>query len=115
MFIDPKNVNVYMFLGKTDMRKSIDGLSLMVKEMMNLDPFSENLFVFCNKRHTTLKILYWDKNGFCLWYKRLEKDKFVWPKNLTEVHEITDDELSWLLKGLDYRTAHKSLYFSHIF
>ena len=67
-------------MGETDMRKSVNGLSLIVSDMLDLDPFSGHLFVFCNRRRNILKILYWDRNGFCMWYKRLEEDRFRWSR-----------------------------------
>jgi transposase len=70
---------------------------------MQLDPFSGNLFVFANRRRNILKILYWDRNGFCLWHKRLEKERYRWPNASDEVLEIEGRELSWLLEGLDPR------------
>lgn len=70
---------VYLARGVTDMRKSIDGLAVLVQEVFNLDPFSPNLFVFCNRKRDKLKILYWDKNGFWLYYRRLEKGHCQWP------------------------------------
>jgi transposase len=81
---------------------------------MKQDPLSCNFFVFCNKHRTTIKILYWDNNGFALWYKRLEEDKFRWPKNGDAVTQITKEELGWLLKGLDITSAHKKLNYSEI-
>jgi transposase len=83
------NIKVYLAMGSTDMRKAINGLSVMVSEQMKLDLFSGHLFVFCNRQQTILKILYWDKNGFCLWQKRLEKDRFKWPQTSDEVMNIT--------------------------
>jgi len=71
--IPSDRIRVYLALGATDMRKAINGLSVLVEQAMDLDPFSGDLFVFCNRRHTILKILYWDANGFCLWHKRLEE------------------------------------------
>jgi len=62
------------------MRKSIDTLSILVSEKMGLDLFSGSLFAFCNRSRNIIKLLYWDKNGFCLWQKRLEKDMFKWPE-----------------------------------
>ena len=71
---------VYLHREPVDFRKSINGLSLIVEQQMQLSPFTQALFVFCNKRRDKLKVLYWDNTGFALWYKRLEKDKFKWPK-----------------------------------
>lgn len=84
----PLNTKVFLALGATDIRKAINGLSVIVSEQMNLDVFSGNLFVFCNRQKSILKILYWDKNGFCLWQKRLEKDRFKWPNTRTEVMDM---------------------------
>jgi transposase len=75
----PLSTRVYLVLGNTDMRKAINGLSILVESHLQLDPFSGHLFVFCNRRRNILKILYWDRNGFCLWQKRLEKHDFKWP------------------------------------
>ena len=79
MFLPSDNIKVYLALGHTDMRKSINGLSILVSEYMELNPFSGHLFVFCNRRQNMIKVLYWDRNGFCLWHKRLEKHSFNWP------------------------------------
>lgn len=92
--------------GRTDFRKAINGLAGMVHDQMRLDPYSGNYFVFCNRTKTMLKILYWDSNGFCLWHKRLEEDKFRWPKSESEAREMTREEFRWLLKGLDFYNAH---------
>lgn len=99
------------------MRKSIDGLSILVSEILELDPLSGHLFVFCNRKRNIVKILYWERNGFCLWHKRLEKDFFKWPKSTTEVMDISGQELSWLLDGLSIhqKKAHKSLKYSAVF
>ena len=79
MIGDATSLNVYLAPGVTDMRKSIDGLALIVSEVLELDPFSESLFVFCNRGRNKLKILHWQTNGFWLYYRRLEKGRFKWP------------------------------------
>jgi transposase len=83
------------------MRKAIDGLSLLVAGQMKLDPFSGHLFAFCNRRRTMVKLLLWDRNGFWLFQKRLEKQRFRWPKSEAEILEMEGRELGWLLEGLD--------------
>jgi transposase len=110
MFI-PTHTKVYLALGSTDMRKAMNGLSILVEERLELDPFSGHFFVFCNRRRDRVKILYWDRNGFCLWQKRLEKDRFIWPEVSDDVMEIDHRSLNWLLEGLDlYRVkAHQQL------
>lgn len=105
MFTASSNIRVYLALGHTDMRKAINGLSVLVEGSMQLDPFSGNLFVFTNRRRKILKILYWDRNGFCLWQKRLERHRFRWPDTYQNVLEIDGRELSWLLEGLDLRAT----------
>lgn len=105
MFI-PSHTQAYLALGNTDMRKSINGLSILVEDLLDLDPFSGHLFVFCNRRRNIIKILYWDRNGFCLWHKRLEKQKFRWPESHDEILQISQRELNWLLDGLEFRQIH---------
>ena len=111
LFTHPNNVQVYVALGVTDMRKSINGLSIMVEEELGLDLFTKNLFAFCNRKRDIVKILYWDANGFCVWKKRLEKDVFQWPESEDEVIQISTPSLSWLLNGLDLTQAHRQLYY----
>lgn len=101
--------HVYLARGSTDLRKSIDGLAVLVQEEFKLDPFSSNLFVFCNKQRDKLKILRWDVSGFWLYYRRLERGKFQWPsENSSEPLKITRRELQWLLDGLslEQKQAH---------
>ena len=106
--------SVYVAAGSTDMRKSINGLSLMVEQAMDLNPFSGDLFVFCNRLRNIVKILYWDRNGFCLWHKRLEKDRFKWPQSADDVVNIDQQQLTWLLSGLDISEAHGRLCYQAI-
>jgi transposase len=101
MLIPAPNLRVYMATGNTDMRKAINGLSILVESYMELDPFSGHIFVFSNRRRNMIKILYWDNNGFCLWQKRLEKHRFIWPESGTEVMQLQQRQLKWLLEGLD--------------
>lgn len=93
-----------------DMRKSIDGLSIIVSSQLNLNPSDGSIYIFCNKKNDKLKMLYWDKNGFTLVYKRLEKDTFKIP-HLLSARSITHDQLRWLFDGLDFDkiTGFKSL------
>lgn len=114
MIIDLKKVKIYIKPGSTDMRKQINGLSHLVEEEMKQSLFSGSLFLFSNKRNDRLKILYWDRTGFCLWLKRLEKEKFPWPDNQKEAREITYDQLEMLLTGIDFFHAHKKLDFSSL-
>lgn len=72
---------VYLHKNPVDMRKSINGLSLIVSEEMLMNPCDDGLFVFLSKKQTLMKCLYWDRSGFALWIKRLEKERFKWPKS----------------------------------
>ena len=89
------------------MRKQINGLSMIVSEDLEMDPFEGNLFLFCNRLRRILKINYWDRNGFCMWLKRLEKDKFPWSMNQKDATEISQEQFSFLLQGIDFWKAHK--------
>lgn len=114
MIVDWSEVNIFIKPGPTDMRKQINGLSIIVDEEIKSDPLSGSLYLFCNKDRRRLKILYWDRNGFCLWLKRLEENRFPWPKNGDEVMEIKKDQLAMLLDGIDFFNAHKKLNFSSV-
>jgi len=114
MIIDWTKVNIMIKPGKTDFRKQINGLSVIVEREIKKNLFSNYMFIFCSKNRKRLKILYWDRNGFCLWLKRLEKDKFPWPVNEIEARDITYDELRMLLDGINFFTAHKKLEYSKI-
>lgn len=104
---------VYLVTGSTDMRKSINGLSIIVSQTLSLDPLSQAWFVFCNKQRDKLKILFWDTNGFWLYYRRLEQGRFQWPI-YGEAHaamSIEQRQLQWLLSGLSVtsQTRHPTL------
>jgi transposase len=93
---------VFLYRDFVDFRKSINGLSLIVEQQMVLSPLSGSVFVFCNKGKDKLKVLYWDKTGFALWYKRLEKDRFKWQTKLTtESLHLSEQQLHWLFDGFD--------------
>lgn len=109
MIIDWSNVKIYIKPDSTDMRKQINGLSVIVEEDLKQNIFNGDLFIFCNKNRKRLKIIYWDRSGFCLWMKRLEVDKFPWPKNEEEAREISKNQLEMLLDGIDFFNAHKKL------
>ena len=92
--------SIFIYNGKVDFRRSIDGLSNMVQEELKMDVFQNALFLFFNKSKNKLKILYWDKSGFALWYKRLEEERFKIPKNIEGNHlALNSKELEWLLEG----------------
>ena len=103
---------VYLHRNPVDFRKAINGLCIVVEQEMAMNPFDESLFIFCNRGRDKLKVLHWDKTGFVLWYKRLEKEKFKWPHKATEdVIQVNEQALEWLLTGLDIvpMERHKTL------
>ena len=106
---------IFIHKGFVDMRKSINGLSVIVAEEMKLDLKSSSLFIFTNKRRTHMKILYFDKSGFAMWLKRLEGTKFSWPKKIEkEVIEVEAKDLELLLEGLNIWTRFKEVDFDHV-
>ena len=108
---------VYLCVQPVDFRKSITGLSLLVEQALGLDPFAATIYVFINRKRDKVKLLLWEKNGFVLWYKRLEKERFKWPSSQTnETLTITGEELNWLLDGFDLwrNQPHKKLLFQSV-
>ena len=106
---------VYLCRDPIDMRKQIDGLSLLVKDAMQLDPLSGALFVFINRSRNKLKLLLWERNGFIVWYKRLEQDRFAWPRRTeTSVLTLNGEQLNWLLDGYNVwqMKSHRTLEYS---
>ena len=110
MFVDPPTI--YLHRDPVDFRKAVNGLALIVEQQMELSPFSKALFVFCNKSGDRVKVLYWDKTGFCLWYKRLEKDRFRWPRKYSKpIMNLSEDKWKSLLSGYNI-LGHETLNFS---
>jgi transposase len=93
---------VYLCREAVDLRRSIDGLSAWVERELALDPFAAALFVFTNRRRDKVKVLYWERSGFVVWYKRLEKARFPWPEPGKAPLRVTGRELNWLLDGIDF-------------
>lgn len=109
---------IYLHREPVDFRKQIDGLAAIVELTMKQPLSTGALFVFCSKRRNKLKCLYWDKTGFCLWYKRLEKDTFKWPKKHEQATiKINEEQLNWLLRGVDISAVkpHKNIEFDSAF
>ena len=114
MIIDLTQVKIFLRPGRTDMRKAINGLTAIVQEAMKHDPLSGSVFLFCNRERKLLKAVYWDKTGFWLSQKRLEKNKFPWPQDEEEARELTAEELKMLLTGIDFFKAHKELFYKRV-
>jgi len=114
MIVDISNIRIFIRPGYTDLRKAVNGLSVIVQETMKQDPFSGNAYLFCNREKKLLKAVYWDKTGFWLSQKRLEKEKFPWPQTGEEALQLTGGELAMLLKGIDFFKAHKELHYKKV-
>jgi transposase len=99
------NVRVYLYTEAVDMRKSFDGLSVLVMDVLEANPLSGSLFAFCNRRGDKLKVLYYDGQGLCLWYKRLERGRFRIPVCESDAVQLSAKELALLLDGLEVGLA----------
>jgi transposase len=97
----PAALKVYLCTVPCDMRRSFDGLSMLAEHLIQCNPFSGHLLVFCNRRSDRVKILYWDRDGWAIWYKRLEEGTFQFPFAATGRKEVAAWELAVLLEGID--------------
>lgn len=91
---------IYLYRGACDMRKSFDGLCGVIRSELGADPLSGSLFVFCNRRRTMVKVLYWASDGFAIWYKRLERGRFTLPHMTSHDGRIDRRQLAMLLEGV---------------
>ncbi len=110
------DMQVYLCRDVVDFRKAINGLSILVEEVLALDPFSAHIFAFCNRKRDKIKLLYWDRDGFCIFYKRLERGTY---QMLTTTHDAEGIELEYsqlvkLLGGLDLRTGRRRRRYRHV-
>ena len=104
---------VYLHRAPVDMRKQIDGLAILARDVIQQDLMSGAMFAFINARRNKLKILVWERNGFILWYKRLERHRFHWPRVGEAVLTLSGDELNRLLDGYDvWMKPHEALHLS---
>ncbi len=104
----PSGMRIWLAAGRTDMRKGFDGLAAQVQQALTDDPFGGQLFVFRGRRGDLLKALWWDGQGLCLFAKRLEKGRFVWPAAADGKATITAAQLSMLLEGIDWRMPRRT-------
>jgi len=98
-----QGTQVWVACRPTDMSKGFNGLAALVKELLRSDPFSGHVFVFRGKRGDYVKMLHWDETGLCLFAKRLEKGRFVWPPVVDERLRLTTGQLALLIEGMDWR------------
>ena len=99
----PAGTRIWLAAGLTDMRRGFDGLAALAQGAMEQDPFSGHVFVFRGRRGDIVKLLWWDGQGLCLFAKRLEKGRFIWPQALSGSVVLTPAQLSMLLEGIDWR------------
>ncbi len=109
MMLVPSGVRVHIALGVTDMHKGLDGLAMLVQEVLRQDPFSGHLFAFRGRKANLIKIVFWDGTGLCLFTKRLEHGVFLWPSNIEpgRTLALTSTQLSALLEGIDWRSPER--------
>ena len=106
-----ESVKFYLATAPVDMRKAVNGLSALVSTHLSQDPQSGHLFIFYNRARNKIKCLYWDKNGFVLYYKRLEQGRYKLPRSLPDdCVMMTSPELHWLLSGLDFMALRSQPY-----
>ncbi|AMM18488.1 transposase (plasmid) [Burkholderia sp. PAMC 28687] len=106
MFHFDQSLKVYLHRDAVDFRKSINGLSVLVEQSMKRDPFAQAVYGFRNKRADRIKLLLYERNGFWLMMKRLEADRFAWPRS-GEVIELSVEQFQWLLEGIDLAAMRK--------
>jgi transposase len=99
----PAGTRIWLAAGLTDMRRGFDGLAAIAQGALEKDPFSGHVFVFRGRRGDIIKVLWWDGQGLCLFAKRLEKGRFVWPQAASGSVVLTPAQLSMLLEGIDWR------------
>jgi transposase len=108
---------VYLYPQPIDFRKSFRGISAIVECELGHNPFAGHLYAFTNKQRNKIKCLFWENNGFVLYYKSLEEDKFIWPKSHDELMTLTGQQINWLLDGLDISAmnGHKKLQYDSLY
>jgi transposase len=107
MFFPESQVRIWLYAKPTDMRKSFDGLSALVKNQLQEDPLSGQLFVFINRRRTQMKVLYFDRSGYCIWCKRLEQGQFHYKTSGREKQCLDWTQLKLLLEGIEIKKMHQ--------
>jgi transposase len=99
----PSGTRIWLAAGRTDMRRGFDGLAALAQSALEQEPFSGHVFVFRGRRGDIIKLLWWDGQGMCLFAKRLEKGRFIWPQAESRSVSLTPAQLSMLLEGIDWR------------
>jgi len=104
----PAGTQIWIAAGKTDLRRGFTGLSSLIQNVLEQDPFSGHVFVFRGRRGDLLKVLWWDGDGLCLLAKRLERGRFVWPQAESGTVSLTRVQMSMLLEGIDWRRPQRT-------
>ena len=104
----PVGTKVWIAAGVTDLRRGFDGLSAQVQNVLHEQPFSGHVFVFRGRRGDIVKLLWWDGDGLCLFAKRLERGRFIWPKVESGTVHLSGAQLSMLLEGIDWRRVERT-------
>ena len=112
MFFPEANVRVWLCTQPTDMRRSFNGLSAMVKSTLNDNPLSGHLYVFVNRKKNMIKVLFFDRNGYAIWSKRLEQGQFVFTASQEHKRKLSFAQLQCLIEGIDISKARQYTRFS---
>jgi transposase len=109
--------NIYLYRDPVDFRKSHRGLAAIVEQELEHNPFEGGLYAFSNRRREKIKLLFWEDNGFVLYYKSLAEEKFRWPKAEDQVMSLSGEHINWLLSGYDISLmqGHKILHYESLF
>jgi transposase len=114
MTADLSKARIFLRPGYTDLRKGVNGLTGIIERQMAGEAFSGDVYLFCSRDRNLLKAIWWERNGFLLSQKRLEADKYPWPRTGEEALELSGEELTMLLKGIDFFKAHKAVYYKKV-
>ncbi len=106
--IIPSGTRIWLVAGVTDMRRGFDGLAALVQQTLGANPFGGQVFLFRGRRGDLVKLLWWDGDGLCLFTKRLERGRFIWPQATEGSLHLTAAQLSMLLEGIDWRRPQRS-------
>jgi transposase len=104
----PAGTKIWIAAGVTDLRRGFDGLSAQVQNTLQQQPFSGHIFAFRGRRGDIVKLLWWDGDGLCLFAKRLERGRFIWPKTDSGTVQLSRAQLSMLLEGIDWRKVERT-------
>ena len=113
MLFPEDQVRIWLYTQPTDMRKSYNGLSTLVKQRLGEDPLSGQLFVFINRKHTQMKILYFDRSGYCVWSKRLEQGQFHTVTGEALRHALSWTDLKLIIEGIDVQSIRRFKRYKH--